>query len=60
MGGVKSHDHIARWLAAETGSRVIQIEYRLAPENPYPAAENEVAAVLSRDTFPMRGLRRCW
>jgi len=34
MGGIESHDHIARWLAAETGTRVIQIEYRLAPQHP--------------------------
>ena len=47
MGGVKSHDHIARWLAAETASRVVQVEYSLAPEHPYPVAMNEIAAVLS-------------
>jgi acetyl esterase/lipase/DNA-binding FadR family transcriptional regulator len=47
MGGIKSHDHIARWLAAETGSRIVQIEYSLAPEHPYPTAMNEIAAVLS-------------
>lgn len=47
MGGVKSHDHIARWLAAEIGARVIQIDYSLAPEHPYPAALNEIIAALS-------------
>ena len=41
-GRHRSHDHIARWLAAETGSRVLQIEYSLAPEHPYPAAMNEI------------------
>jgi acetyl esterase/lipase/DNA-binding FadR family transcriptional regulator len=47
MGSIQSHDHIARWLAAETGGRVRQIEYSLAPEHPYPAALNEIAGVLS-------------
>lgn len=47
MGGVKTHDHIARWLASETGSRVLQLEYSLAPERPYPAAVNEVMGVVS-------------
>ena len=47
MGSIQSHDHIARWLAAETGGRVVQIEYSLAPEHPYPTALNEIAGVLS-------------
>ena len=47
IGGIHSHDHIARWLAAEIGARVIQIEYGLAPEHPYPAALNEIIAALS-------------
>ncbi len=55
MGGIESHDHIARWLAAETGSRVIQIEYRLAPEHPYPASMNDVRAVLSATLYNSRG-----
>lgn len=47
MGGIRSHDHIARWIAAETGARVVQIDYSLAPEYPYPAALNEIVAVVS-------------
>ena len=47
MGGIRSHDHIARWLAAEIGCRVIQLEYCLAPEHPHPAASNQITTVLS-------------
>lgn len=47
IGSVETHDHIARWLTAETGGRVIQINYSLAPEHPFPAAMNEVVAILS-------------
>jgi len=55
IGGIRSHDHIARWLAAEIGCRVVQIEYALAPERPYPAAMSQVAAVLSTVLDQARG-----
>ncbi len=55
IGGLGSHDHIARWLAAEVSGRVIQIAYRLAPEHPYPAAQNQVTAVLSHTLAENRG-----
>ena len=57
MGGVKTHDHIARWLASETGSRVLQLEYSLAPERPYPAAVNEVMGVVSATLAEARAAR---
>ena len=55
IGGIKSHDHIARWLAAESGGRIVQIDYALAPERPYPAAMSQVAAVLSALVAEARG-----
>ena len=47
MGSVDSHDHICRWLAVATESRVISVDYALAPEHPYPTAVTQVAAVLA-------------
>ncbi len=55
MGGVRSHDHIARWIAAETGGQVIQVEYSLAPEHPYPIAILEIVAVLGALIAETRG-----
>ena len=56
IGSIATHDHIARWLAAEIGGRVIQIEYSLAPEHPYPTAVNEVAAVIAATLAEARRL----
>jgi len=56
IGSIATHDHVARWLAAETGGRVIQIEYSLAPERPYPTAINEVAAVIAATLAEARRL----
>ena len=44
-GSVSVYDPISRRLAAATGHVVVVPEYRLAPENPYPAALHDVYAV---------------
>jgi len=46
MGDLDTHDALCRTLASESGSRVLSVDYRLAPEYPFPAAiEDGFAAV---------------
>ena len=40
-GGYETHDAIARKLANATGAVILFVEYRLAPENPFPAGLND-------------------
>lgn len=40
-GSLNSHDEVSRYLAKERGSKVIAIDYRLAPEYKYPAAHDD-------------------
>jgi acetyl esterase len=44
VGSLVSHDRLMRLIAAEAGMKVLAIDYRRAPENPYPAALNDVMA----------------
>lgn len=43
-GSVDSHDAICRSLANATGYRVVSVDYRLAPEAPFPAAVEDACA----------------
>jgi acetyl esterase len=45
VGSVALMDNVAREVAYATGAAVISVEYRLAPENPYPAGLDDCEAV---------------
>jgi acetyl esterase len=36
IGDIETHDDQARWLCREVGAVVLSVEYRLAPESPWP------------------------
>ncbi|HEX5405020.1 MAG TPA: alpha/beta hydrolase [Pseudonocardiaceae bacterium] len=45
IGSIASHDSTCRYLAGEGGVRVLSVDYRLAPEHPFPAAVDDSVAV---------------
>jgi acetyl esterase/lipase len=62
LGGHDMQDLTLKWLANETGLCVASINYRLAPENPYPAApddcEDAVLHLLSHGSELLEAPRR--
>ena len=41
QGSIESHQGACAWLAREAGIRVLSVEYRLAPEDPFPAQADD-------------------
>ena len=46
LGDLSTGDAMCRSVAAETGRVVLNVDYRLAPEHPYPAGLDDVLAVI--------------
>jgi acetyl esterase len=44
VGDLVTHDSTCRALAAESGHAVLSVDYRLAPEHPFPAAYDDALA----------------
>ncbi len=46
VGNIETHDAVTRHLAKSLGGIVVSVDYRLAPENPFPAAVEDAYAAL--------------
>jgi acetyl esterase/lipase len=44
IGDLETHDSTCRAVAAASGATIVAVDYRLAPENPFPAAYDDCVA----------------
>jgi len=44
LGDLDTHDAPCRWLCRHAGLQVLSVDYRLAPEHPFPAAVDDAVA----------------
>jgi acetyl esterase/lipase len=58
IGSIKTHRDLAGRISRAAGARVLNVDYRLAPEHPHPAAVEDATAayrwLLARDQDPRR------
>ena len=53
VGDLDTHEELCHTLALRSGSRVLSVDYRLAPEHPFPAGiEDALAAFREAGTRP--------
>jgi len=46
IGSVATYDHLARRIARRSGAAVLLVDYRLAPEHPWPASVQDAVSAL--------------
>ena len=56
LGNIDTHDNLCRALCIDTGAAVYSVDYRLAPEHPFPAAVYDGVAALEWLTVAARDL----
>jgi acetyl esterase len=58
VGGLETHDSLCRQLALRSGGAVLALDYRLAPEHPFPTAVDDAWAGMCalRELAPALGL----